>query len=142
MDNILQEEITIGRKIERIRRIRGIKQDDLARSLGVTRQAISKLEQSEQVDDEKLGQIAAALGVTAETIKNFKEDTAINYIQYNYEGSNKDASNVSILTQNCTFNPLEKYIEAIEENKRLYEALLKSEREKLALIEKMMDKKS
>jgi hypothetical protein len=32
-------------------------------------------------------------------------------------------------------------IEAIEENKKLYERLLQTEREKAALLEKMLDKK-
>ena len=37
-----------------------------------------------------------------------------------------------------TFNPLEKYIEAMEENKKLYERLLETEREKVSLLEKMI----
>lgn len=40
-----------------------------------------------------------------------------------------------------TFNPIDKYVEAVEINEKLYEALLKSEREKIALLEKMLDEK-
>ena len=39
------------------------------------------------------------------------------------------------------FNPLEKWLEALEENKRLYEALLKSEREKVAMLEELLREK-
>jgi len=39
---------------------------------------------------------------------------------------------------NCHFNPIDKWVEAMEENKKLYEALLKSEREKIALLEKVL----
>ena len=52
----------LGRKIERIRRLRGMTQTDLGELLGVTKQAISKMEQSEKIDDDKLKQVADALG--------------------------------------------------------------------------------
>ena len=48
------ETMHIGRKISRIRELRGIKQETLAQELGVSQQAVSKLEQSEAVDDDKL----------------------------------------------------------------------------------------
>lgn len=35
-------------------------------------------------------------------------------------------------------NPVEKWLKELEENKRLYEELLKSEREKVAMLERMM----
>ena len=57
----------LGRKIERIRRLRGMTQTDLGELLGVTKQAISKMEQAEKIDDEKLKQVATALGVTDST---------------------------------------------------------------------------
>jgi transcriptional regulator with XRE-family HTH domain len=47
-------EMHLGRKISRIRELRGMKQETLAAALGVSQQAISKLEQSEYIDDEKL----------------------------------------------------------------------------------------
>ena len=49
-------------------------------------------------------------------------------------GTNSAAQN-----NNCTFNPLEKYIEAMEANKQLYERLLQSEKEKNELLQKMLD---
>ena len=47
----------LGRKIERIRRLRGMTQTDLGELLGVTKQAISKMEQAEKIDDEKLKEL-------------------------------------------------------------------------------------
>jgi hypothetical protein len=35
---------------------------------------------------------------------------------------------------------LEKFIEQVEKNEKLYEALLQSEREKVALLEKILNK--
>jgi len=44
----------IGRKISRIRELRGMKQEALAAELGISQQAVSKIEQSADVDGEAL----------------------------------------------------------------------------------------
>jgi transcriptional regulator with XRE-family HTH domain len=120
----------IGRKISRIREIRGIKQDYLAIELGVSQQTISKIEQSEDVEDATLEKIAKILGVSTEGIKNFNEEALINNINSSYDNSTFNVNN------HCTFNPLDKLMEVVEENKKLYERLLQSEREKLELFKK------
>jgi len=40
-----------------------------------------------------------------------------------------------------TFNPIEKWMEALEQNKQLYERLLQTEREKIELLERMLKEK-
>ncbi|MBL7743781.1 MAG: helix-turn-helix transcriptional regulator [Chitinophagaceae bacterium] len=122
-----------GRNVKRIREILGIKQDALALELGISQQAISALEQKEALDKEMLEKVAKALKVSSEAIKSFKEENTINIFSNTYH------DNSSILgTYN--FNPLEKYIEALEANKQLYERLLQTEREKIELLEKMLQK--
>jgi transcriptional regulator with XRE-family HTH domain len=121
----------IGRKISRLRELRGMKQETLAEQLGISQQAVSKMEQSEQVEDLTLERVARALDVTPAIIKNFSEEAVINNIQNNYEGSSIHGGSVG--QQYCTFNPFDKIVE-------LYEALLKSEREKNALLEKVIKK--
>ena len=120
----------------------GIKQEALAYMLGDdwNQQKISLLEQKEQIDDPLLEQIAAQLKVPAEAIKKFDEETAVFNIQNNYEGSNVGANSAAQNNQ-CTFNPLEKYVEAIEANKALYERLLQSEKEKNELLQQMLNEK-
>ena len=44
----------IGRKIARIRELRGMKQETLAEELGISQQSVSSLEKSETLEDEKL----------------------------------------------------------------------------------------
>jgi transcriptional regulator with XRE-family HTH domain len=128
----------IGRKIRRIRELLNVKQETLADQLGISQQAISKIEQSEHVEDVTLERIGKVLGVTSEAIKNFDEEAAINYINnFNDDSVNNGAVNAF----SCTFNPIDKWLEAIEENKKLYEALLKSEREKVAMLEKLLEGK-
>ena len=130
----------IGRKISRIRELRGMKQEALAAELGISQQSVSSLEQSEQIDDEKLGKVAKVLGVSKEAIENFSEENLIYNIQNNYEGSNKGASSVSVSNLNCTFNPLDRLVQAYEEKEKLYERLLQAEKEKVAYLEKLLKK--
>lgn len=105
----------IGRKIERIRELRGMKQDTLAAALGITQQAVSKMEASENVDDDRLQKVATVLGVTANAIRNFNEDAIFNNINNTFHDN-------SALV-NYQFNPIDKIVE-------LYERMLKAEREK------------
>jgi len=124
----------IGRKISRIRELRGMKQEALAAELGISQQAVSKIEQSIDVEDSALEKIATALGVTTSIIKSFDEEKAINIFSNTYN------DNSSILgTYN--FNPLDKLMVALEENKKLYsekvellERLLQAEKEKNELL--------
>jgi transcriptional regulator with XRE-family HTH domain len=131
----------IGRKISRIRELRGMKQEALAAELGISQQSVSSLEQSEHIEDEKLERVAKVLGVSKEAIESFSEENLIYNIQNNYEGSNKGASSVSVSNLNCTFNPLDRLVQAYEEKEKLYERLLKAEKEKVAYLEKLLDKK-
>src|SRR4051794_19688219 len=113
--NTKPNNVHIGRKISRIRELRGMKQDSLAFELGVSQQTISKIEQSEKIDDELLEQIAKILDVPVEGIKNFSEEAVFNIIGNTFTDSSSNNNNYL-----CTINPLEKIIE-------LYERLLQSE---------------
>jgi transcriptional regulator with XRE-family HTH domain len=125
----------LGRKISRLREQLGIKQESIAEKLGISQQAVSKIEQSEHVEDATLDRIAKALGVSTEAIKNYNEDAALSFINnFNDTSINHGPLN----NYYCTFNPFDKWVEAVEKNEKLYEALLKSEREKVAMLEKMM----
>ena len=126
----------IGRKISRIRELRGMKQETLAEELGISQQAVSNIENSEKVDDLKLEEIAKALGVTKEAIENFSDESVINYFNNFYDNSFTNSQG-TFHPNNCTFNPLDKLVEAYEENKKLYERLLQAEKDKVAYLEKL-----
>jgi transcriptional regulator with XRE-family HTH domain len=110
-----------------------MKQETLAEELGISQQAVSNIENSEKVDDDKLEQVAKALGVTKEGIENFSEEAILNIIGNTYHVDNSSAVNYG-----CTFNPLDKLIDAYEENKKLYERLLQAEKDKVAYLEKLI----
>lgn len=116
----------IGRKISRIRELRDMKQEALAQAMGTNQQAISIIENSETIEEEKLIEVAKALGVSPEAIKNFSEENVINYFNNFYDNSASNGQGAFGPVYN--FNPIEKLIEAYEENKKLYERLLEAEK--------------
>lgn len=126
-----------GRNIKRFREMLGIKQEGLAFELGGewSQKRVSLLEQKEVVEQEILDQVAQILKVPAEAIKNFSEEAAINIIASTLN------DNAGSINNNCTinFNPVEKWVEALDENRKLYERLLASEQEKVELLKRLLE---
>lgn len=107
-----------------------MKQDHLAIELGVSQQTVSKIEQSEEVEDSTLEKIAKVLGLSADAIRNFSEEAVFNIIGNTYHDSSAS------LNYQCSFNPFDKIVELYEEKVALLERLLASEREKIELLRK------
>ena len=127
----------IGRKISRIRELKDMKQEALAQALGMSQQTVSAIENSETIDEEKLIDVAKALGVSVEAIKNFSEEGMVNY----FNTFNDSTLNGPVNSNYCTFNPLDKLMESVEENKKLYERLLQAEKDKIEYLEKLLNGK-
>ncbi|QCR22527.1 helix-turn-helix domain-containing protein [Pontibacter sp. SGAir0037] len=121
--------VHIGKKISRIRELRGIKQESLAHELGVSQQTVSRIEASEAVEEETLAKIAKVLDVNPEAIKNYSDDAVVNF----FNTFNDTTISGPSFNNHCSiaFNPIEKLMDVMEENKKLYERLLQSEKEKL-----------
>jgi len=128
--NIVPRRIHHGNNIKRLRDILGIKQEIIAQELGWTQQGISKLEQKELIDDETLKKIADILHIPIDAIKNFNDEATVTFIANTFNNHDAAVSNFGY-SYNFTynFNPIEKIVE-------LYERLLKTEQEKVALLEK------
>ena len=122
--------LSIGRKIEKIRRLRGMTQTELGDLLGISKQAVSKMEQTKQIDDERINVIAKALNVCPDAIRNFNEEATFSIIANTYQDHSASV--------NYQFNPIEKIIELYQEKITLYERMIK---EKNELIEKLMQKR-
>lgn len=116
----------VGHNIRRLRKLKDMSQQELGDKLGMSRQAIGILEQSQTVDEEKLGKVAAALGFTVEAIENFTEEQSVFQIEHMHDNAQ------AIYHYNA--NSYEKVVE-------LYEALLKSEREKVAMLQGLLKSK-
>lgn len=116
-----------GKNLQKVRVYLGVKQDALATDLGMSQQAISKIEQSEEIEEELLARIAEVLGVSPDLIRNFDEERAI----YNINSNNyRDAT----ISEGATANAIAQQVNPIDKIVELYERLLKSEKEKIEIL--------
>lgn len=131
----MSEKIHQGKNIRRFREMLGVNQDTLAATLGDdwTQKKVSLLEQKEVIEADLLEQVAKALKVPADAIKNFDEQVALNIISNTF---NENAFINSPGTFNI--NAIDKWLEALEEIKKLNAALLKEKDEKIELLEKIL----
>ncbi len=127
-----------GQRIRNIRKAKGIKQEVLAQRVSMSQQAVSRYEQMEIIDDHILVRFAKALGVTTEYIKEYQEDAKTIIVENNTFENNKDSvvSNVGCIEGDAIYNnnPLDKIVE-------LFEKLLDTEKEKVTLLEKLLNEK-
>jgi len=107
-----------------------IKQETLATELGVSQQTVSRIEQSETIEDEILEKIANVLGLPVDAIKNFSEEAVINIISSTLHNT----SGLVNYNPTFTFNPIEKIVELYDEKIALLERLLQAEKEKNELL--------
>jgi len=114
-----------GRNVQRVRMYFGIKQEALAADLGMSQQEVSKIEQQEEIEEEVLTKIADVLGVSPEVIRDFDVERAIYNINNSYSDATITEGSTAVVLQ---VNPIDKIVE-------LYERLLKSEREKVDLLQ-------
>ena len=130
----MEKTIHHGRNVKRFREMLGYKQEGLAFELGDdwNQKKISLLEQKEVIEPELLEQVAKVLKVPVEAIKNFDEEAAINIVSNTFHDF-KDNAFASAMNYQCSFNPIDKIVE-------LYESLVKSEREKVEMLQKLLDK--
>ena len=129
MDTATERKSNHGANARRWREWRDIKQDVLAEQIGVSQATLSGYEKKSKLDPEVIEKIAKALDIPEEAITEVGEGTSINI----FSGTWQDNANCQ--NYNPTFNPLEKVIE-------LYERLLKAEKEKVAMLQEIIQGKS
>lgn len=116
-------------KVQIVLRGPDLETSTLAMAIGVSQQTISNIENTEIVENDKLQEIAKAPGVSVEAIKNFSEEAAINYFSSFYDQSARQRQ----FRPTYNFNPIEKIVE-------LYERLVQAEKDKVAYLEKLLNK--
>jgi transcriptional regulator with XRE-family HTH domain len=106
------DSIHLGNNVKRIREIIGMKQFALAEACGWSQQQMSKLENSELIDDGTLDIIASNLGVNIEFVKSFREEKAI----YNIQNNNVFRENSSTQHYKPVLNnsPVEQIVSLLE----------------------------
>ena len=136
---VMEQKIHQGRNVKRFREMLGVKQEALAFDLGNdwNQKKISLLEQKDVIEDDMLKQISNALRIPVEAFQNFDEEQAVNIISNTFN----DQSNGYNYYPTFNINPVEKWIEALEEIKRLNLELLKSKDEQIKVLEKLLNVK-
>ena len=144
----MEQKIHQGRNVKRFREMLGIKQEALALDLGEdwNQKKISLLEQKETIEDPLLKKISDVLKIPVEAFQNFDEEKAINIIA-NTVTTVSDNATGQLFQINPTINTSEKWIEALEEIKKLnnektalYERMLKEKDEMMAKVERLISK--
>jgi transcriptional regulator with XRE-family HTH domain len=120
------EENHQGRNAQRIRIYYSIKQEVLAKELGISQPQLSQIENQPVIEDSMLQKLSVALGVTPDLIRKFDVARAIYNINHYKDSTINGANNGSGIAHQ-QINPLEKVVE-------LYERLLNSEREKIEIL--------
>lgn len=130
----------LGRNVKRLREILGMKQETLAIELGGdwNQKKISLLESKDTIDRPLLEQIAQVLKLPVDAIENYSDEGTVNVIATTFNSN--DTSTLNAINPYCTFNPLDKLMEIVDENRKLYELLLQEKEEKVKLLEKMLGK--
>ncbi|WP_295230284.1 helix-turn-helix transcriptional regulator [uncultured Chryseobacterium sp.] len=137
----MEQKIHQGRNVKRFREMLGVKQEALALDLGDewNQKKVSLLEQKDVIEEAILQKISEILHIPVEAFQNFDEEQAINIIS-NTVNNSDNASGNSLFSYYPTVNPIEKWIEALEEIKRLNAELLKSKDEQIRMMEKLIEK--
>lgn len=68
----------IGKNLRNIRQLQGVKQEVLAKKMGMSQQNVSKMEKQEKVAQKRLEDAAKILGTTVKVIKEFNEKAVFN----------------------------------------------------------------
>lgn len=144
----MEHTIHQGRNVKRFREMLGIKQEALAFDLGDdwNQKKISLLEQKEIIEDPLLKKISEVLKIPVEAFQNFDEEQAVNIIANTVTTVNDNATG-QVFQINPTINTSEKWLEALEEIKKLndekialYERMLKEKDEMMGRLERLIEK--
>lgn len=119
-----------GANVRRWREWRNINQDVLADKIGVSQATLSLYEKKEKLEPEVLDKIAKALDILVEAITELEMGTSINI----YSGTWQD----NAITNQYTFNPIEKIVQLYDEKIALYERMLKEKDEAISLLHEVL----
>lgn len=117
-----------GTNVRRWREWRNMNQDVLAEKIGVSQATLCGYERKEKLEPETLEKLAKALEIPVEAITEISNESSVNIFSGTWQ-DNAVAQNIQ-----PTFNPMDKIVE-------LYEKLLESEKEKVALLREVLKDK-
>lgn len=127
MENINKYQ-KIGDNLRKIREIKGIKQEAVAKQLGITTNGYGKIERGESaINIDRLEQIATILGITAMDIMQFDESIIFNINTMTNSAPNGIVNNYSITTEerDLLLAQIKSLNEVVERQNKLIDLLMK-----------------
>ena len=140
------EKIHQGWNVRFFRNARNMKQESFAERIGVKQPAITKIERQNIIEEPILLKCAEVLGISVDILKEFEPSKMFENENYTYHIDKVQNSNGTILISKDGTNrnqnyPIEKLMELNRKNTELYERLIQAEKEKNAILEKMLNEK-
>jgi len=118
----------IGDNLRKIREIKGIKQESVAKQLGITTNGYGKIERGESaINIDRLEQIATILGISAMDIMQFDESIIFNINTMSNSAPNGVVNNYSITTEerDLLLAQIKSLNEIVERQNKLIDLLMK-----------------
>lgn len=116
----------LGRNVSKLRELKGIKQDEFAKMLKITQQAVSKLESKKEIDDDTLNKIADKLGLKVDAIKEFNSEAAIQTV-HQHSGNQGSGFNI---------NPVDKIVELYERMLKEKDSVIASQKKEIETLKR------
>ena len=140
------EKIHQGCNVRFFRNARNMKQEDFAERIGVKQPAVTRIEKQCIIEEPMLLKCAEVLGISVDILKEFEPNKMFENENYTYHIDKVQNSNGTILISKDGTNrnhnyPIEKLMELNKKNTELYERLILVEKEKNAMLEKMLNEK-
>ena len=131
-----------GQNVKIFRNMRNMKQEEFAKQIGVKQSVVTKLERQSIIEETMLSKCAEVLGIPVDVLKEFELEKMLDSFIYNIDKI-QDSNGWMFSSKDGTANtnhyyPIEKIMELQHKNTELYERLLQAEKEKIALLEKML----
>lgn len=118
----------IGSNLRKIREIKGIKQESVAKQLGITTNGYGKIERGESaINIDRLEQIATILGISALDIMQFDESIIFNINTMSNSAPNGIVNNYSLTAEEreLLMSQIKSLNEIIERQNKMIDLLMK-----------------
>ena len=142
-ENIKTKNVHQGANVRKLRQLVGMKQTTFGEMLGMNQQSVSRLEQKRVLEEDTLFKVANILHVAPDIIRNLEENPTSIVIENNTFQTG--SSNVGVVEQDQNIenqiHPVNQLMALNKEQASLYERMLTIEKEKNALLEKLLKEK-
>lgn len=141
-EDIKTRNVHQGANVRKFRQLVGMKQATFGEMMGLNQQGVSRLEQKRVLEEDTLFKVANILHVAPEIIQNLEENPTSIVIENNtFQSGSSNVGVVESQRDNIVNHPVDQLMTLNKEQASLYERMLAIEKEKNALLEKMLKEK-